>query len=45
MEKDFLTILDLNREDILRILDLADEIKKSPKKYSTSLSRKTLVMI
>lgn len=44
MKKDFLSISDLNKEEILDILELAEKIKKSPKDYSNSLSGKTLVM-
>jgi len=44
MKKDFLSILDLNEKEILDILELSSVIKKSPRKYSSSLSQKTLVM-
>ncbi len=44
MKKDFLSISDLNKKEILDILDLAAKIKKSPEKYSSTLSGKTLVM-
>lgn len=44
MEKDFLSILDINKKEMLDILALAEEIKKSPKKYSKALEGKTLLM-
>ncbi len=45
MKKDLLSILDLNKDEFLEILDLAEEIKKSPRDYFDVLKRKTLVMI
>lgn len=45
MDKDFLSLASLTKEEFLSILDLADDIKKNPKKYSTILKGKTLLMI
>ncbi|MBR9698850.1 ornithine carbamoyltransferase [Candidatus Woesearchaeota archaeon] len=38
-------LTDLSKEDILKILDLADEMKKNPDKYTNALLGKTLLMI
>ncbi|MBN2053136.1 ornithine carbamoyltransferase [Candidatus Woesearchaeota archaeon] len=45
MEKDFLTLSSLSREEFIALLDLADDLKKNPKKYSNALQGKTLLMI
>ncbi len=45
MKKDFLTIRDLNQDEITGILKLASDIKAHPQDYSTSLKGKTLAMI
>lgn len=45
MDKDLLSISDLNKDEFLEILDLAEKIKKSPRDYFDALKRKTLVMI
>lgn len=45
MEKDLLDLSSLTEQDILSILDLADEIKKNPGDYSTKLKGKTLLMM
>ena len=44
MKKDFLSILDVKKQEILYILKLAEKIKKSPKNYHNALVGKTLVM-
>ena len=43
--KHLLSINDLTKKEIESILTLADQIKKSPKKYETKLKDKTLLMI
>lgn len=45
MKKDFLTLNDCTADDINYMLKLALDIKASPSKYSTTMSRKTLLMI
>ncbi len=45
MKKDFLTIRDFNREEILGTLKLAAEIKAHPQNYSSALKGRTLAMI
>ena len=45
MKKDLLDLSTLSREEIVSILDLADNIKKNPKNYSNKLLGKTLLMI
>ena len=45
MKKDFLSILDINKDQMLEILKLAEKIKRHPSKYFNALYRKTLVMI
>lgn len=45
MEKDLLDLSSLTEKEIISILDLADKIKKNPKKYSKKLKGKTLLMI
>jgi ornithine carbamoyltransferase len=45
MEKDILDLSSLSEQDILAILDLADEVKKNPDKYAKSMKDKTLLMI
>jgi len=45
MNKDFLDLSTLSKEDMNNIIDLALDIKKDPKKYSQSLKDKTLLMI
>ena len=42
---DLLKLMDLNREDITKILDLADAMKKDPGAYRETLKDKTLCMI
>jgi ornithine carbamoyltransferase len=44
MIKHLLTDFDLNREEVLEILNLAEEIKKKPQKFSDTLRNKTLAM-
>lgn len=44
MKKDFLSMSDVNKQEILDILKLAEKIKKSPKDYQDALRSKTLVM-
>ncbi len=43
--KHLLSISQLKKEDILRIIDKAIYIKKNPKKFSTTMYEKTLLMI
>lgn len=43
--KHLLTLKDLTKKQILDIINLAQKVKKSPKKYSTKLKGKTLLMI
>lgn len=45
MKKDLLELTDINKEEILEILNLADDIKRNPISYSTKLKGKTLLMI
>lgn len=45
MQKDLLDLSSLAKEEIVSILDLADEIKKNPEKYRNSMAGKTLLMI
>ncbi len=45
MKKDLLDLNSLSKEEIISLLDLADDIKKNPKNYSNKLQGKTLLMI
>jgi ornithine carbamoyltransferase len=45
MKKDFLTIRDFSREEILATLKLAADMKVHPEQYSTALKGKTLALI
>ena len=47
MKRDLLTILDLKKEEILRLIKLAQEFKKKAKrqKINPALKGKTLAMI
>ncbi len=45
MEKDLLDLSNLTKEEIVSILDLADEVKSNPDKYKGSMKEKTLLMI
>lgn len=45
MKKDLIDLTDLTKEEIISILDLADDIKKNPENYSQALYGKTLLMI
>lgn len=44
MAKHFLSIKDLSKKEILELISLSIKIKKNPKKYSKSLSGKTLLL-
>ena len=41
----FLTVNDFSKEDLTKILDLADEVKRNPQNYSNILKGKTMAMI
>ncbi len=43
--KDLLTIKDWSEVEIRSLLDLADEVKSNPKKFSSKLTRKTIVLL
>ena len=43
--KDLLSLIDWNKEQILKLINFAAEIKKHPDNYSDSLKNKTLLMI
>ncbi|TFF97736.1 MAG: N-acetylornithine carbamoyltransferase [Promethearchaeota archaeon] len=43
--KDFITTQDWKKQDLDSLLDLAEDMKKSPKKYSNSLAGKALLML
>jgi ornithine carbamoyltransferase len=45
MKKDFLTIRDFTREEILGTLKLASDMKANPENYASALKGKTLAMI
>ncbi len=45
MKKDFLSIRDFSKEEILETFNLAIDMKKDPLKYSKSLTFKTLALI
>lgn len=45
MKKDLVTLNSLSESEVLSIIDLADDIKKSPESYSRKLKGKTLLMI
>ena len=45
MKQHLIDLTDLNRKEILEILDLADDIKSNPLKYRDRLIGKTLLMI
>ncbi len=42
---DLLTIKDLTDKEILDLLDLADDVKKSPNKYSSKLNGKSIALL
>jgi ornithine carbamoyltransferase len=41
----FLTVNDFNKEDLTKILNLAEDVKKEPQKYSNTLKGKTMAML
>ncbi len=41
----FLTVNDFSKEDLMKILDLAEDVKKNPQKYSQELKGKSMAMI
>lgn len=43
--RDLLTIKDLDKDEIVSLLDLADDVKNSPDKYSNSLKGKTIALL
>ena len=43
--KSLLTLKDLSKNELKKLIDSATDIKKNPKKYSNSLKGKTLLMI
>ncbi|HRT67389.1 MAG TPA: ornithine carbamoyltransferase [Bacteroidota bacterium] len=45
MKKDFLSVRDFTKEEILHTFELAQDMKKDPLKYSKSLTFKTLALI
>lgn len=45
MKKDLLSDFDLNKREVLEILNLAQKIKKNPEEFSDKLKNKTLVML
>lgn len=45
MKRDFLTIRDFSRDELLETLKLASEMKAHPEQYSTALKGKTLALI
>ncbi len=45
MQKDFLDLTCLAKEELISILDLAERIKKNPQNYAPALKGKTLLMI
>src|SRR3989339_752732 len=45
MKKDFIAVIDYSSKELTKILDLADDMKKHPKKYAKSLQGQTLGMI
>ena len=45
MKRDFLTIRDFSRDELLETLKLAAEMKAHPEQYSTALKGKTLALI
>lgn len=42
---DVLTDLDLNDDELLYLLDLADEVKRSPRDFATALSGKSIALL
>lgn len=45
MKKDLVDLTVLTKKEIISLLDLADNIKKKPQKYSQKMDHKTLLMI
>lgn len=45
MKKDLLSLAELNSEEVLSIIDLAEKIKKNPLNYAHKMVGKTLLMI
>ena len=45
MKRDFLTMKDYSREEILQILDIAKDMKKNPDQYANALKGKQLAML
>ncbi|HRS02093.1 MAG TPA: ornithine carbamoyltransferase [Bacteroidota bacterium] len=45
MKKDFLSVRDFTKEEILHTFEIAQDMKKDPLKYSKSLTFKTLALI
>jgi ornithine carbamoyltransferase len=45
MKKDLVTLAQLSQDEILKIISLAEKIKKAPLNYGTALKDKTLLMI
>ena len=45
MEKDLLDLTSLTKEGVISIINLAEDVKENPEKYSTKLKGKTLLMI
>ncbi|NUN98096.1 MAG: ornithine carbamoyltransferase [Candidatus Omnitrophica bacterium] len=43
--RDFLSILDLDREDALALLELADRVKRAPAEFSGALATKVAVLL
>jgi ornithine carbamoyltransferase len=43
--RDLLSIKDLSKEEIISLLDLADDVKKSPAKYTNSLKGKSIALL
>ncbi len=43
--RDLLSIKDLSKEEIISLLDLADDVKKSPAKYANSLTGKSIALL
>ncbi|MFH1447385.1 MAG: ornithine carbamoyltransferase [Candidatus Micrarchaeota archaeon] len=45
VKRDLLVVKDFSKEEILRVIDLALQIKQNPKNYATTLNGKTLLML
>ena len=45
MKKDFTSLFDITPRDLAKLLELAAQMKKKPKKYSKALQQKTLAML